>query len=83
MVNPSGGDFGSTSQCELYVDYGSSSWFVALGKCYEGATMLHSMSLPCNLIKVMVDKVLYGDVTVPVPTSEVTIVADTLHNFIF
>jgi len=45
--------------------------------------MLHSMSLPCNLIKVMVDKVLYGDVTVPVPTSEVTIVADTLHNFIF
>jgi len=40
MVDPLGGEFGSTSQCELYVNYDSSSRFVALGKCYEGLTVL-------------------------------------------
>jgi len=44
--------------------------------------MLHNVPLPFNLIKVTVEKVLYGDVAVPVPTSEVTIVAKVLHTFI-
>ncbi|XP_068503686.1 uncharacterized protein [Phaseolus vulgaris] len=48
-VDLSGDDFGSTSQCELYVT---------------------------------VEKVLYGDLAVPVPTSEVTIVAEALHTFV-
>ena len=30
----SGDDFGSTSQCELYVEYNSLTRFVSLGKCY-------------------------------------------------
>jgi len=55
---------------------------VALGKCYEGVTMLHNVSLPSNLIKVMVEKALYGDVVVPVLTFEVTTVAEALHTFI-
>ena len=44
--------------------------------------MLHNVPLPFNLIKVTVEKVLYGDVVVPVSTSEVTIVVEALHTFI-
>jgi len=44
--------------------------------------MLHNVSLPSNLIKVTVQKVLYGDVAILVPTSEVTIVVEALHTFI-
>jgi len=33
-------------------------------------------------MKVTVEKVLYGDLAVPVPTSEVTIVAEALHTFV-
>jgi len=56
--------------------------FVTLGKCYEGVTMLHNVPLASNLIKVTVEKVLYGDVAIPVPILEVTIVAKTLHTFV-
>jgi len=38
-IDLSGDDFGSTSQCELYVENNSLTRFVALGKCYEGVTM--------------------------------------------
>jgi len=38
-VDLSGDDFGSTSKCELYVEYNSLTQYVALGKCYEGATL--------------------------------------------
>ncbi|XP_068497787.1 uncharacterized protein [Phaseolus vulgaris] len=81
-IDLSGDDFGSTSQCELYVECNSSTRFVALGKCYEGVTMLHNVPLSSNLMKVTVEKVLYGDLAVPVPTSEVTIVAEALHTFV-
>jgi len=42
----------------------------------------YTMCLSANLIKVTVEKVFYGDVTVPVPTSEVTIVAEVLYTFV-
>jgi len=82
VVDLSGDDFSSTSQCELYIECKSLTRFVALGKCYEGVTMLHNVSLPSNFMKVTVEKVLYGDLAVPVPTSEVTIVEETLHTFV-
>jgi len=44
--------------------------------------MLHNVPLPSNFMKVTVVKVLYGDVAVSVPTSEVTIVAEALHTFV-
>jgi len=75
-IDLTGDDFGSTSQCELYVEYNSLSRFVSLRKCYEGVTMLHNVPLPSNFIKFMVEKVFYGDVAVPVSTSEVPIVVD-------
>ena len=81
-VDLSGDDFSSTSQCELYVECNSLTRFVALGKCYEGVTMLHNLRLPSNFMKVTVEKVLYGDLVVHVPTSEVTIVVDALHTFV-
>jgi len=81
-VDLSEDEFGSTSQCELYVECNSLTRFVALGKCYEGVTMLHNVPLPSNFMKVTVKKVLYGDVVVLVPTSEVTIVAEALHTFV-
>jgi len=40
------------------------------------------VTLSSNLIKVTMEKVLYDDVAIPVPTSEVTIVAEALHTFI-
>jgi len=81
-VDLSGDDFGSTSQCKLYVECNSLTRFVALGKCYEGVTMLHNVPLPSNFMKVTMEKVLYCDVAVHVPTSEVTIVAEALHTFV-
>jgi len=81
-VDLSGDNFGSTSQCELYVDYDSSIRFIALGKFYEGVIVLHNVPFPSKLIKVTVEKVLYGDVAVLVSTLEVTIVAEALHTFI-
>jgi len=78
-------DFGSTSQCELYelyVEYNFLTRFVALDKCYEGVTMLHNVPFPSDYIKVTMEKVLYGDVAILVPTSEVTIVAEALHTFV-
>jgi len=81
-VDLSGDDFGSTSQCELYVECNCLTRFFALGKCYEGVTMLHNVPLPSNFMKVAAEKVLYGDLAVPVPTSEVTIVAEALHTFV-
>jgi len=82
MVDPLGDDFGSTSQCELYVDCDSFTRFVALGKCYEEVTMLHNVHLRSNLIKVTMEKVLHGDAAIHVPTSKVTIVTKALHTFI-
>jgi len=81
-VDLSGDDFGSTSQCELYVECNSLTRFVALDKCYEGVTMLHNVPLPSNFMKVTVEKVLYGDLAVPVPTLEITIVAEALDTFV-
>ena len=82
VVDLSGDDFGSTSQCELYVECNSLTRFVALVKCYEGVTMLHNVPLPSNFIKVTMEKVFYGDIADPVPTSEVTIVAEALYTFV-
>ena len=81
-VDLSRDDFGSTSQCELYVECNSLTRFVALGKCYEGVKMLHNVSLPSNFMKFTVEKVFYGDLAAPVSTSEVTIVAEALHTFV-
>ena len=41
------------------------------------------MPFPSNLIKVTVEKALYCDIAVPVPTSEMTIVAEALHVVLF
>ena len=65
-----------------YMLCNSLTQFVALGKCYEGVIMLHNVPLPSNFMKVTVEKVLCGDLVVPVPTSEVTIVAEALHTFV-
>jgi len=81
-IDLSGDNFGSTSQCELYVECNSLTQFIALGKCYEGVRMLHNVPLPSNFKKVTVEKVLYGDVAVPMPTSKVIIVVETLHTFV-
>jgi len=44
--------------------------------------MLHNEPLPSNFIKVTMEKVFYGHVAVPVPTSKVIIVAEALHTFV-
>jgi len=44
--------------------------------------MLYSVSLLSHLVKVMVEKIHYGDFAIPLSTSEVVIVAQTLQTFI-
>jgi len=49
---------------------------VAIGKVYEEATTLHNVTLSPDVAKVIVEKVRVPDARVPLPSDEVTIVAD-------
>jgi len=74
----SGGDvIGQISQCELLVEGDIFPQVVAIGKVYQEATTLHNVPLSHDVEKVTVKKVQIGDAHVPLPSNEVTIVADT------
>jgi len=55
---------------------------VALGKVYEEATTLHNVPLSSDVAKVTVEKVQVPDACVPLPSEEVTTVADAFQTFI-
>ena len=55
---------------------------VALGKVYEEATTLHNVPFSPDVAKVTVEKVRVPDARVPLPSDEVTTVADAFQTFV-
>jgi len=76
------GIIGKTRECELLVVADKLPQVVALGKVYEEATTLHNVPLSPNVAKVTVEKVRVPDARVPLPSNEVTTVADAFQTFV-
>ncbi|KAL5127546.1 hypothetical protein HKD37_14G039950 [Glycine soja] len=55
---------------------------VAVGRVYEGFTLVHNTPLLPGQVKVSVDEVKDADAAVPVPTAEVSLVGQALHTFL-
>jgi len=55
---------------------------VAIGKVYQEATTLHNVPLSSNVVKVTVERVRVIDARVPLPSNEVTTMADAFMTFV-
>ncbi|KAL5138362.1 hypothetical protein HKD37_10G028557 [Glycine soja] len=82
-VDPSGNDpeTGDSDRCGLYIE-ADPARLVAVGRVYEGSTLVHNTSLLPGQVKVSVDEVKDTDASVPVPTDEVCLVGQALHTFL-
>ncbi|KAL5154051.1 hypothetical protein HKD37_19G053492 [Glycine soja] len=82
-VDPSGNDpeTGDSDRCGLYIE-ADLARLVAVGRVYEGFTLVHNTPLLPGQVKVSVDEVKDADAPVPVPTDEVSLVGQTLHTFL-
>ncbi|KAL5172558.1 hypothetical protein HKD37_16G045289 [Glycine soja] len=82
-VDPSGNDpeTGDSDRCGLYIE-ADPARLVAMGRVYEGSTLVHNTPLLPGQVKVSVDEVKDADVAVPVPTAEVSLVGQALHTFL-
>ena len=56
---------------------------VAIGRLYEGSTIVHNIPLLHGQVKVGVEEVKDAEALVPVPTDKVTLVGQTLNTFLF
>ncbi|KAH1210038.1 hypothetical protein GmHk_15G044419 [Glycine max] len=63
-------DTGDSDKCGLYIEKNPSR-LVALGRVYEGSTIVHNIPLLNGQVKVFVEEVKHAYAPVPVPTSEV------------
>jgi len=73
---------GQMRECELLVAGGKLPQVVTLGKVFEEATTLHNVPLSPDVAKVIVEKVRVPDSRVPLPSDEVTTVADAFQTFV-
>ncbi|KAH1202783.1 hypothetical protein GmHk_17G049167 [Glycine max] len=82
-VDPSGNDpeTGDSDRCGLYIE-ADPARLVAMGRVYEGSTLVHNTPLLPGQVKVSVDEVTDADAPVPVPTDEVSLVGQALHTFL-
>ena len=82
-VDPSGNDpeTGDSDRCGLYIE-ADLARLVALGRVYEGSTLVHNTPLLSGQVKASVDEVKDADAPVPVPTDEVSLVGQALHTFL-
>ncbi len=82
-VDPSGNDpeTGDSDRCSLYIE-ANLACLVALGRVYEGSTVVHNTPLLPGQVKVGVEEVTDADAPVPVPTDEVSLVGQALHTFL-
>ena len=82
-VDPSGNDpeTGDSDRCGLYIE-ADPARLVAMGRVYEGSTLVHNTPLLPSQVKVSVDEVKDADAPVPVPTDEVSLVRQALHTFL-
>ena len=82
-VDPSGNDpeTGDSDRCGLYVE-ADPARLVAMGRFYEGSTIVHNTPLLSGQVKVSVEEVTDADAPVPVPIDEVSLVGQALHTFL-
>ncbi|KAH1210555.1 hypothetical protein GmHk_15G044842 [Glycine max] len=82
-VDPSGNDpkTGDSDRCGLYIE-ADPARLVALGRVYEGSTVVHNTPLLPSQVKVGVEEVTDADAPVLVPTDEVSLVGQALHTFL-
>ena len=82
-VNPSPTDpkMGDSDKCGLYIEE-NLSCLVALGRIYEGSTIVHNILLLHGQVKVGVKEVKDEEALVPVPTDEVQLVGQALNTFL-
>ncbi|KAL5170278.1 hypothetical protein HKD37_11G032014 [Glycine soja] len=82
-VDPSGNDpkTGDSDRCGLYIE-ADPARLVAMGRVYEGSTLVHDTPLLPGQVKVSVDEVKDAHAAVPVPTAEVSLVGQALHTFL-
>ncbi|KAH1189182.1 hypothetical protein GmHk_20G057002 [Glycine max] len=82
-VDPSRNDpeTGDSDRCGLYIE-ADPACLVAIGRVYEGSTVVHNTPLLPGQVKVSVEEVTDADAPVPVPTDEVSLVGQALHTFL-
>ncbi|KAH1198441.1 hypothetical protein GmHk_18G052021 [Glycine max] len=82
-VDPSGNDpeTGDSDRCGLYIE-ADPARLVAIGRVYEGSTVVHNTPLLLGQVKVSVEEVRDADAPVPVPTDEVSLMGQALHTFL-
>ncbi|KAH1229260.1 hypothetical protein GmHk_10G029049 [Glycine max] len=82
-VDPSGNDpqTGDSDRCGLYIE-ADPARLVAMGRVYEGSTVVHNTPLLTGQVKVSVEEVTDADAPIPVPTDEVSLVGQALHTFL-
>ncbi|KAL5194134.1 hypothetical protein HKD37_20G056259 [Glycine soja] len=70
-VDPSGNDpnMGDSDKCGLYIEENPPR-LVALGRVFEGSTIVHNIPLLHDQVKVDVEEVRDADAPIPVPTEE-------------
>ncbi|KAL5162644.1 hypothetical protein HKD37_07G019719 [Glycine soja] len=82
-VDPSGNDpeMGDSDMCGLYIK-ANPTCLGALGRVYEGSTVVHNTLLLPGQVKVGVEEVKDPDAPVPIPTDEVSLVGQAIHTFL-
>jgi len=82
-VDPSGNDpeTGDLDRCSLYIE-ANPTRLVALGRVYEGSTIVYNTPFLPGQVKVGVEEVKDPDAPVPVPTDEVSLVGQAIHTFL-
>ncbi|KAH1213771.1 hypothetical protein GmHk_14G041661 [Glycine max] len=82
-VDPSGNDLetGDSDRWGLYIE-ADLARLVAMGRVYEGSTVVHNTPLLPGQVKMSVEEVTDADALVPVPTDEVSLVGQALHTFL-
>ncbi|KAH1221254.1 hypothetical protein GmHk_12G034724 [Glycine max] len=76
--------FGASSwslRCGLYIE-ANLARLVALGRVYEGSTVVHNTPLLSGQVKVGVEEVKDPDAPILVPTDEVSLVGQAIHTFL-
>ncbi|KAH1242143.1 hypothetical protein GmHk_07G019537 [Glycine max] len=72
---------GGSDRCGLYIE-ANPAHLVALGRLYEGSTVVHNTPLLPGQVKMGVEEVKDPDAPVPVPTDEVSLVGQSIHTFL-
>ncbi|KAL5179354.1 hypothetical protein HKD37_01G000681 [Glycine soja] len=79
--SPTDPDTGDSDKCGLYIEENPSR-LVALGRVYEGSTVVHNIPLLHGQVKVAVEEVKDVEAPIPVPTDEVILVGQALNTFL-